>query len=162
MPEYVSDDFGTSVYKGFMLPLREIRKARGFTAKQVADGVGTTEQSISRIEREEQPLTLDMMRKLKEFLGVSIGQIIGEEPASHTPPLPARPTEPAVTTALVGKVVEALEMYLVEEKRDLAPHDKAQAIITLLEWAIDNPDLVTSGIDVARFRAFIRHLIKSA
>jgi DNA-binding XRE family transcriptional regulator len=65
--------------------LKQIREARGLTQEQLAERLNTTGVSVSRYEKEEQRLTLPLLRQLSGILNVSVAQIIGEEPFSGAP-----------------------------------------------------------------------------
>lgn len=62
-----------------MLRIRDIRKARGLTIRELAEVIGTTEVSMSRYEREPQRLTLPILERLAEALDTRIGVLIGED-----------------------------------------------------------------------------------
>lgn len=49
--------------------IRELRKAAGLSLEALAERCATSAQQISRLERDERPLTLDWMRQLGAALG---------------------------------------------------------------------------------------------
>ena len=55
--------------------LRELRKMRGWTLQNVADFIGTSLVSVSRYEREDQRLTLPVMRRLATLYNVSLSDL---------------------------------------------------------------------------------------
>lgn len=57
--------------------VREYRKQKGFTLKQVAAKVGKTETSLSRVERGKQNLTFLDIAALAEVLQVPIASLFG-------------------------------------------------------------------------------------
>lgn len=59
-----------------MLKIREIRKAKGLTMKQLGDMVGALESSISFYERGVQQPDLDMLRKIADALCVSTDELL--------------------------------------------------------------------------------------
>lgn len=59
-----------------MLKIREFRKARGLTMKQLGEMVGALESSISFYERGLQQPDLDMLGKIADALNVSIDQLL--------------------------------------------------------------------------------------
>lgn len=59
-----------------MLKIREIRKAKGLTMKQLGDMVGALESSISFYERGLQQPDLDMLRKIADALSVSTDELL--------------------------------------------------------------------------------------
>ncbi len=50
--------------------IREIRKAKGFTAQALADRCGTTHATISRLEGGKQAITVDWIRQIAAVLDV--------------------------------------------------------------------------------------------
>jgi transcriptional regulator with XRE-family HTH domain len=58
--------------------IQPIRKARGLTQAQLADLLHTTEASVSRYEREDQRLTLPLLRRLAIVLECSVADLVGE------------------------------------------------------------------------------------
>ena len=61
-----------------MSKLRELRNWRGKSAEDVAALVGVTRESYLRIEREEQRQDLPLLRRIADFLNVTVGMIAGE------------------------------------------------------------------------------------
>ena len=59
-----------------MLKIREYRKARGLTMKQLGDRVGALESSISFYERGMQQPDLEMIGKIADALNVSIDELL--------------------------------------------------------------------------------------
>lgn len=56
--------------------IRELREARGLTGKQLAEMVGTTQETISRLETGRRKLTHDWMRLIAKALGVTPADLI--------------------------------------------------------------------------------------
>ena len=57
----------------------KIKKARifkGFTQKQLADAVGSSQEYISKVETGNVNLTLDYITRIAEFLNVDVSLII--------------------------------------------------------------------------------------
>lgn len=61
-----------------MFMLREIRKTRGLTMKEVADAVGVTEGAIGLYETGRRKPDYETLLKLGEVLDCSVGSILGE------------------------------------------------------------------------------------
>ena len=55
--------------------IRELRKARAFTQEQVAERLEISRQRYARIENGTNNITLEILIKLAEILGVSVGDI---------------------------------------------------------------------------------------
>jgi phage repressor protein C with HTH and peptisase S24 domain len=61
-----------------MNQLARLRHARGLSQQELADKLHTTSVSVGRYEREDQRLTLPLLRRLAKILDVSIAEIVGE------------------------------------------------------------------------------------
>lgn len=59
--------------------LKEIRKEKGFTQKDLADAIGVDISSISKYETGVSFPSMEVTRKLADVLGVSADRIIGRE-----------------------------------------------------------------------------------
>lgn len=55
--------------------IKELRSAKNFTQEQVADHVGISRQKYARIENGVNSVTLDILSKIAEVLGVTVGDI---------------------------------------------------------------------------------------
>ena len=64
--------------------IRELRKARGITMKQLGEELGVAESTISHYETGRRQLDNETLLRLGEFFGVSVGYILGVE--ERTPP----------------------------------------------------------------------------
>ena len=64
---------------GGSMKLKEIRKQKGFTQKQVADYLECNPYVYSRYESETREPPIDVLIKLSRFLGVSIDTIVGND-----------------------------------------------------------------------------------
>ncbi len=62
-----------------MSRLAEIRSSKGMTQAVLADHMNTSSVSISRYEKEDQRLTLPLLRKLAKILDTTVADIAGEE-----------------------------------------------------------------------------------
>lgn len=61
--------------------LRAWRKHRDFTLERLADRVGTTHATLSRIERGKQPYSQELLEALAEALGTTPASLIMRDPA---------------------------------------------------------------------------------
>jgi phage repressor protein C with HTH and peptisase S24 domain len=70
-----------------MNQLARLRHDRGLSQQELADKLNTTAVSIGRYEREDQRLTLPLLRRLAKILDASIAEIAGETRTSpeHLP-----------------------------------------------------------------------------
>ena len=64
--------------------ITDLRNAKNFTQEQVADRIGVSRQKYARIEKGVNSITLDILSKVAEVLGVTVGDItkvLDETPA---------------------------------------------------------------------------------
>ncbi len=64
--------------------IRALRSARNFTQEQLADQIGISRQKYARIESGVSSITFDILSKIAEVLGVTVGDItrvLDETPA---------------------------------------------------------------------------------
>lgn len=59
--------------------LKEIRKERSLNQKELAEAAGTCERTISRIERCERNLSLEMALRLSTYLGLAVEEVFSYE-----------------------------------------------------------------------------------
>ncbi|QTH21975.1 helix-turn-helix domain-containing protein [Rhizorhabdus wittichii] len=62
--------------------LHNVRKAKGMTLQQVADGAKTTLGQIHKLERSQRPLTMEWIERLAVALNVSPAELMVERPAT--------------------------------------------------------------------------------
>lgn len=55
--------------------IKALRIAKNFTQEQVADQIGVSRQKYARIESGVSSVTLDILSKFAEVLGVTVGDI---------------------------------------------------------------------------------------
>ena len=60
--------------------LRQWRKHRGLTLKQLAEAIGTTHASLSRVECGKQPYSQAMMEAAAERLSIDVASILMRNP----------------------------------------------------------------------------------
>lgn len=56
--------------------LRELRKEKGMTAKQLADILKTTDSTVVRWEKSKQNISIDILKELSNIYNVSIDYIL--------------------------------------------------------------------------------------
>lgn len=57
--------------------LKELRKEKGLTQKELADEIGTTKLTVSNWENEKHVIRSDKAQVLADFFGVSVGYLLG-------------------------------------------------------------------------------------
>lgn len=101
--------------KSFGARLRELRKASGLTQEQVALEVGISKSAVSAWELDISEPSIAALRVLRQLLGVSLDELVGEVAAKSGDTL----------------VLSAKERHLVQMFRGLAPKQRA-AVMALL------------------------------
>lgn len=66
--------------------IRELRKQRGITMKQLGEVVGLAESTISHYETGRRQLDNETLLKLSEYFGVTVGYLLGVEAQIENPP----------------------------------------------------------------------------
>jgi len=74
--------------------LREIRKAKDLTQTELGRLIGADKHAISRLERGETKLTLDVASKIARAIDVTIAELVGEETAARLTANEATPYKP--------------------------------------------------------------------
>jgi transcriptional regulator with XRE-family HTH domain len=70
-------------------PIRKLRKERGFTLTDIATKVGTTPQTIQRLETGNMTVSVKWLEKIAKALDVSPSKLLADPIASATTPAPA-------------------------------------------------------------------------
>lgn len=93
--------------------VRNIRRSRGWTLKDLAQRTGLAVSTISKMERGEISLTYDRFMRLAQGLGLDVGDLFSAEPESFEPgsvtltkagEAPKHPTQNYVYEMLAGDV----------------------------------------------------------
>lgn len=74
-----------------MIRIKETRKKRGYSQKDVAEAIGVTQSQYSRYESGTTNIPGDMLPKIADFLNVSVDVILGRE--EETPEPVGRPIQ---------------------------------------------------------------------
>lgn len=93
--------------------IREIRKAKGLTMKQLGEAVGVAESTISHYEVGRRQLDNEMLLKISEFLGVTVGYLLGVE--DYMVPNWGEST---------GDILDAVDVAFYGEYKELDEDDK--------------------------------------
>ena len=69
----------------FQTRLTNIRRSKGFTQKQVADGIGISEVGLQNYENARRKPAFDVLIALADFYDVSLDYLVGRSnnPARH-------------------------------------------------------------------------------
>ena len=69
----------------FQTRLTNIRRSKGFTQKQVADGIGISEVGLQNYENGRRKPAFDVLVALADFYDVSLDYLVGrsDDPARH-------------------------------------------------------------------------------
>ncbi len=81
----------------------EWREARGMTQEQLAERLGTTKATISRIENRKSPASVDFLEMASDILGCHHSDLIRRPPvAAERGPIPLRQIGPIPSQAARG------------------------------------------------------------
>jgi repressor LexA len=123
--------------------LHKVRKAKGMTLQQVADGADTTLATIHKLERSQRPLTTDWIERLAKALDVDPRELL-----SDSPPAAARAI-PLVGRIAAGNWREAIQEPLGHVHVANAPSnafalqpdgDSMDKIVPAGGYVVINPD----------------------
>lgn len=83
--ERVNTFFGGIVMFNFGTHLKELRKSKNLTQKQLAVDIGASERGIQQYELGERKPTYDMLIALADYFDVSLDYLVGrsDDPARH-------------------------------------------------------------------------------
>lgn len=59
--------------------LKDIREARNMSQDDIAKQIGVSQQFISRVERGNKSISLDLATEIADFLNVSLDEIAGRQ-----------------------------------------------------------------------------------
>lgn len=90
--------------------IREIRKRRNLTQKQLAAKIGVADSTVSQYETGKRSVDNETLLKLGEVLGVSIDEILGREGLREAPAKDATPTFDDFTFAMQNETKDLTEM----------------------------------------------------
>jgi transcriptional regulator with XRE-family HTH domain len=110
--------------------IREFRKLRGMTLKELADKIKTTPQTVQRLETANMTVSTDWLEKIARALLVEPADLIGAQTSREI--------------RLIGRVGEQGRVTRVQNE---------QANIVHLEVPADNPVAVRLDISVGTFEA---------
>lgn len=76
--------------------IREIRRLRGLTLQELASKVGTTAQTVQRLETDNMAISLDWLEKIASAFGLNVCALLSAETGSDVPLLGTLSAESAV------------------------------------------------------------------
>ena len=113
--------------------LRKVREAICLTQQDVANKLGCSEMSISRYERDERRLRMTTVRKLAALYGVTVGQLLGEEPW----PTPRRMAD-GVDCETLETVMATIDGYLGTLPHSIPSAERARLCASLYDITVRN------------------------
>lgn len=96
--------------------LKQLRKERRLTIRQLEEKVGINYATISRLESEDRPFTLDHLTRLSQFFDCSFDYILGKSDER-------KPQPKAQFSEL-----DSVQIALLAHTKDLSPDEKQQVI----------------------------------
>lgn len=106
-----------------MKEMRKIRKAKGLTMKELGSIVGVTESAISQYETGKRQADYEMLLKLSEALGCSVGDLFNEEKEK-----PAADDGDGLKFALFGGDADKISDEALEEVFNFARYVKQKEL----------------------------------
>lgn len=82
--------------------LKQLRKERRLTIRQLEEKVGINYATISRLESEDRPFTLDHLTRLSQFFDCSFDYILGKSDERKPQPKPTYQELDSVSLALLA------------------------------------------------------------
>lgn len=107
--------------------IRELRKARGLTMKQLGAALGVAESTVSQYETGKRNPDNETLLKLSELFGVTVGFILYAEDHPQTAEAAAPVTDDDIKFALFGGAGEITDEMYDEVK-------KFAAFVKSREW----------------------------
>ncbi len=114
---------------------RELRLKSGLTLEEIAVRAGTSQPQIFRLEKGERDMTLEWMDRLSRALNCRPYEIL---PAEWQPDAAFSASE--VSLDYVGEIIETVETWLKENKKELSPRNKALLVKALYEETFRLPE----------------------
>jgi transcriptional regulator with XRE-family HTH domain len=119
--------------------LKQARQQRNFTLQDLAERANVSIGQLSKIENEKVPVTFCQFTAIRVALGISLSELIPDEPASHylitrRESIDRSNSAPAVSLAgtFVGKHIEPfLYMSLHECQKEMSVHESEHFIFML-------------------------------
>lgn len=130
----------------FATLLEEIRRARGWTQKQLASAVGYSQSWVSNVLRSQQPLTVDQVREISRRIGVPVhllrlGDPGGDEPTKRRDfgKAMALALVPLPTRAAIDEATASAMMAITGAQRRLdastSARELARSVVAHVEMA---------------------------
>ena len=92
------------------LNIRALREAQNLTLDRIAASMGTTKATVSKLERGEQQLTTFWLSKFASALGVSVTDLISQEPPPITENTSTRPNA-IITNQVTAESTRTIPVY---------------------------------------------------
>jgi transcriptional regulator with XRE-family HTH domain len=160
----------------FATLLEEVKRAHGWTQKQLAVAVGYSQSWVSNVVRRQQPLTIDQVRELSRRIGVPVHLIRFADPGGDDPtkrrdfgkamalalvPLPAQAavdeaTAPALTAITGAQRRLDATASARELARSVTAHvDMASRLLSRAARTPFGPDIAAAASEAAGFAAWL-------
>lgn len=102
--------------------LKQLRKEQRLTIQQLGEKVGINFTTISRLEAEERPFTLDHLTRLSQFFDCSFDYILGK-----TDERKAKEQKPQFPE------LDSISLALLAHTKDLSP-EEAKQVMDFIEF----------------------------
>lgn len=98
--------------------LKQLRKERRLTIRQLEEKVGINYATISRLESEDRPFTLDHLTRLSQFFDCSFDYILGKTDER----------KPELKKVATSPELDSLQIALLAHTKDLSEQEQQQVI----------------------------------
>ena len=117
--------------------IKNLRKSRGYTVKQVASGTGISENVYPKYESGILNAGVPVLVKIADFYGVSVDYLLGREPASPLLDIPTKPVDDDEFVRLYESLPDFAKEIFVEIMAKLAQAQQTKA----KKQAEEKPDI---------------------
>ncbi len=118
--------------------IRQLRKEKGITMKQLGNSLGISESVVSRYETGKHQPDIATQIRLSKFFGVTVGYLIGAEDAPSSEELAEaeteqQPAQPIPAAHENGASVDQIRLQAMEIF-DAIPEDRKDAALDYLRF----------------------------
>jgi transcriptional regulator with XRE-family HTH domain len=153
--------------------IREFRKLRGMTLNSLAQQVGTTAQTIQRLETENMTVSLDWLERIADVFRIPAAALLVTDTTASVPVLgdldadlwvqPPRPQDPATTLSLVISAPNPVAVRVTSDIHSDLPVRNYDAGMLLIGGRIDLDKETSfepreSLVGTANGRVYLDHL----
>jgi transcriptional regulator with XRE-family HTH domain len=80
--------FNMTTHADFGQRLAELRKVKGFSQRELAGSIGTSQRMIAHYEKHVKRPSLDKLENIAKVFGITVDELLGVKPIKKTPGAP--------------------------------------------------------------------------